>query len=90
VIPVENDGSFYLKVMADTPFRIRMLDKNNNIVSQPCSWLWMRPNERRGCVGCHDDPELVPFNEVPLAVRKDPVIVPVHITEIKEKIVELE
>jgi len=90
VVPVENDGSFYLKVMADMPFRIRMLDKNNNAVGQACSWLWLRPNERRGCVGCHDDPELVPFNEVPLAVRKDPVIVPVHITEIKEKIVELE
>ena len=90
VIPVENDGSFYLKVMADTPFRIRILDKNDNMVNQPCSWLWLRPNERRGCVGCHDDPELVPFNEVPIAVKKAPVIVPVHITEIKEKIVELE
>jgi len=90
LIPVENDGSFYLKVMADTPFRIRILDEKGNTVNGPCSWLWLRPNERRGCVGCHDDPELVPFNQVPLAVKKAPVIVPVHIKELKEKIVELE
>ena len=90
IIPVENDGSFYLKVLADKPFRIRIMDEKGNTLNGTCSWLWLRPNERRGCVGCHDDPELVPFNEVPLAVKKAPVIVPVHITEVKEKIVELE
>lgn len=90
VVKVEEDGSFYLKVMADKPFRIRALDKNGNAVGPACSWLWLRPNERRGCVGCHEDPELAPENRVSFAIRKDPVIIPVHLTEIKEKIVELE
>ena len=90
VVDVENDGSFYLKIMADTPFRIRTLDEKDNIVSGPCSWLWLRPNERRGCIGCHEDPELVPENRFSLAVSKPPVIIPVHITGVKEKIVELE
>jgi len=90
VVEVEEDGSFQLKVMADTPFRIRTLDKDGNVVGGPCSWLWLRPNERRGCIGCHEDPELVPDNIVSLAVKKPPVIIPVHITDIKEKIVELE
>ncbi|MFZ0280881.1 MAG: hypothetical protein WAL29_04485 [Bacteroidales bacterium] len=89
-VRVMEDGSFYLKVMADIPFRIRTLDEKNNVISDPCSWLWLRPNERRGCIGCHEDPELVPENRVALAVTKDPVIIPVHITGIKEKIVELE
>ncbi len=89
-VKVEEDGSFYLKVMADTPFRIRSIDEKGNTVSGPCTWLWLRPNERRGCVGCHEDPELAPDNRVALAVHKQPVIVPVHITEIREKIVELE
>ncbi len=90
VVEVEEDGSFQLKVMADVPFRIRTLDKDGNVVSGPCSWLWLRPNERRGCIGCHENPELVPENVVSLAIKKSPVIIPVHITDIKEKKVELE
>jgi hypothetical protein len=90
VVPVEDDGSFYLKIMADKPFQIRTLDNDNRVVHGPCSWLWLRPNERRGCVGCHEDPELVPDNRIPLAVKKSPVLIPVHITSIKEKQVELE
>lgn len=90
VVEVEKDGSFYLKVIADTPFQIRTVDEHGNVISGPCSWLWLRPNERRGCVGCHEDPELVPRNQLSLAVRKPPVIIPVHLTEIKEKSVELE
>jgi len=90
VVKVEKDGSFFLKVMADKPFRIRALDEKGNAVGPACSWLWLRPNERRGCVGCHEDPEFAPENRVSFAIRKDPVIIPVHITEVKEKIVELE
>jgi hypothetical protein len=90
IVPVKKDGSFQLKVLADMPFQIRSLDKNGRVLNGPCSWLWLRPNERRGCVGCHEDPELVPVNRIPLAVKKDPVIIPVSITEIKEKEVELE
>ena len=89
-VAVEEDGSFYLKVIADKPFQIRALDKEGRVVYGPCTWLWLRPNERRGCVGCHEDPEIVPLNRVPLAVKKQPVIIPVHITEVREKTVELE
>jgi len=90
VVVVEEDGSFYLKVTADTPFQIRTLDKDNRTLSGPCSWIWLRPNERRGCVGCHEDPELVPENRVPQSVRKSPVTVPVHVSDMIEKEVELE
>ncbi|MFN8241291.1 MAG: hypothetical protein U0X39_11170 [Bacteroidales bacterium] len=90
VIDVEPDGSFYLKVVADTPFRIRTIDEKGNTINGPSGWMWLRPNERRGCVGCHEDPELVPENRIPLAVKLKPVAVPVHITKLKEKSVELE
>jgi hypothetical protein len=90
IITVEKDGSFYLKAMADKPFRIQTLDENGKVINGPCSWIWLRPNERRGCVGCHEDPELAPENNVPLSVRKSPVIIPVHISEVFEKEVELE
>lgn len=90
VIQVEEDGSFYLKVMADKPFQIRTLDENGRVLHKPCGWIWLRPNERRGCVGCHEDHEQVPENRVPLAVKKLPVIIPVHLRKVNEKKVSLE
>ena len=32
LVKVEEDGSFYLKVIADIPFRIRTLDKDGNVM----------------------------------------------------------
>jgi hypothetical protein len=88
IIPVESDGSFYLKVVADMPFRIQTLDDKNKIVYEGSDWLWLRPNERRGFVGFDIDEEVAPMNRVPKAVKKDPVSVPV--INMFEKEVELE
>jgi hypothetical protein len=90
VVEAAADGSFYLKVMADKPFRIQTVDKTGKIISGPGDWIWVRPNERRGCVGCHQDPEMVPANSVPLAVKKSPVVIPMHINKVVEKKVSLE
>jgi hypothetical protein len=89
-VDVEGDGSFYLKVIADKPFRIQTVDKDGHVVKSPCGWIWLRPNERRGCIGCHEDPEMVPGNRVPLAVKKSPVKIPIHINKVIEKKVSLE
>jgi hypothetical protein len=90
IMDVAEDGSFYLKVIADTPFKIQTVDKNGKILHGPGAWIWVRPNERRGCVGCHQDPEIVPGNRVPLAVKTAPVSIPMHINKIVEKKVSLE
>lgn len=90
IVSAESDGSIYLKILADIPFRLRTLDEDGNVVNGPCTWLWIRPNERRGCVGCHEDPELVPHNRIPLAVKEAPEIIPTSIDKIVEKKVELE
>jgi hypothetical protein len=89
-VEAEEDGSVYLKAVADMPFRIRTLDEKGKSVNGPSGWMWVRPNERRGCIGCHEDPELVPENKLSMAVKKMPVIIPVHIDKIMEKSVELE
>ena len=73
VARLEDDGSVYLKVAADVPFRMQTLDSSGSMVSGPSSWITLRPNERRGCVGCHAGHERVPDNRQPLAVRKEPV-----------------
>jgi hypothetical protein len=90
VVQVEEDGSFYLKVIADTPFQIQTIDEKGRVLNGPCGWIWLRPNERRGCVGCHQDPEMVPGNRVPMSVKKPPVNIPVHIYKVVEKKVSLE
>jgi hypothetical protein len=90
IVPVEKDGSFYLKVIADQPFQIRVHDEKGNVLRNSCSWIWLRPNERRGCVGCHEDPEQVPENKVSQAVKNPPANIPVHIIKVKEKKVSLE
>lgn len=89
IVDVEKDGSFYLKVLADTPFRITTIDENGHIVNGPGSWIYLRPNERRGCVGCHEDNEQVPMNRQPLSIRKDPITIPVQVKEIYNKKVSL-
>jgi hypothetical protein len=89
-VDVAEDGSFYLKVMADKPFQIQTVDKDGRVSRSSCGWIWLRPNERRGCVGCHEDPENVPANRVPLAVKTSPVVIPVHINKVVEKKVSLE
>ena len=37
-------------------------------VRGPSSWIWIRPGEKRSCIGCHEDPELAPENKVPDAL----------------------
>ncbi len=85
IVPVEEDGSIYLKIIADTPIRLRTIDENGKTVSGPSAWIWLRPNERRGCVGCHEDHELSPENRVPLSVKKPPVCIPAELSEISKK-----
>jgi len=89
-VKVEKDGSFYLKVAADMPFTLKTFDAAGKVINGPGNWIWLRPNERRGCVGCHEDHEMVPANILPLAVKSQPVSVPVHVSVLKEKEVELE
>ena len=70
---VDADGSFYLELMADKPVRFQTLSENGDILRGPSSWMWVRPNERRGCAGCHQNREITPNNLVPKALEKAPV-----------------
>jgi hypothetical protein len=88
-VNVEEDGSFYLKVLADIPFRIKTIDQSGEVVNGPGSWMYLRPNERRGCVGCHEDNEQVPKNRQLLSVKKDPITIPVHLKEVHDNKISL-
>lgn len=59
--PVEVDGSFHIDIPADLPVQLQILDGDGMALST-CGWIWTRPREFRGCIGCHEDPELTPEN----------------------------
>jgi hypothetical protein len=74
VVEAKEDGSVYLKLDADTPFRMETLNSQGEVVRGPSDWIYLRPGERRACTGCHADPELAPKNFQPFAVKEDPVL----------------
>jgi len=71
-VPVEADGSFYAKVPADRPLRVQLIDQEGFALVNQRAWFWVRPNERRACIGCHEDRELAPANATPLAASRPP------------------
>lgn len=74
--PLEPDGSFHIELTANAPVRLATLDRRGRVVRGPSDWIWVRPNEKRGCIGCHEDRELAPSNRVPLATEKPPAQIP--------------
>lgn len=75
-VPLAADGSFYIELPGDLPVRFETVDDRGRLVRGPSAWLWVRPNEHRGCVGCHQRPELAPDNRVPEALVAEPVTLP--------------
>lgn len=71
--PVHPDGSFFIEVPADTPLRLALVGRDGRELAALSSGLWVRPNENRGCLGCHEEPDRTPRNRQPLAVRETPV-----------------
>jgi hypothetical protein len=52
--PIEPDGSVRVKVPANIPFAISVLDKDGKrMTSRHQSWLQLRPGEVINCTGCH-------------------------------------
>ncbi|MGD2167235.1 MAG: hypothetical protein PVF63_03950 [Gammaproteobacteria bacterium] len=53
--PVEPDGSVRVKVPANVPLAISVLDSNGRRISaRHQAWLQLRPGEELRCNGCHD------------------------------------
>jgi hypothetical protein len=59
--PVEEDGSFHIDLPPNLPVQLQLLDEEG-LALATCDWIWVKPKESRGCIGCHEDPELTPPN----------------------------
>lgn len=52
--PIEPDGSVKIKVPADVPLTLSILDKDGRRISnRHQSWFQVRPGETLECIGCH-------------------------------------
>lgn len=71
-VPPAPDGSVYLKVPSDRPLRLQLVDHEGFALMNERAWFWVRPNERRACLGCHENRELSPHNVTPLAAGRKP------------------
>jgi hypothetical protein len=72
IAPVARDGSFFVEVPADTPFRFALLDLNGNLLVHETDFLYVRPGEHRGCIGCHETKGTTPTNGKLEALRHPP------------------
>jgi hypothetical protein len=79
--PVEQDGSFFVKVPVDRPIRFELLDFKGTVLKQEHGWFWARGGEQRICVGCHAGPERASENRVPAVLMR--TTVPVDLTGAK-------
>jgi cytochrome c553 len=79
--PVESDGSFAIRVPANTPLSVHTLDELGRTRVFQRTWVYVRPGERRTfCAGCHAPRDgSVPSNQNPLAANITPhdLVVPV-------------
>jgi len=53
-VPLAPDGSFYVEVPADRPLALQAVDAEGRSVVNELTWIYVRPGERRTCVGCHE------------------------------------
>ncbi|WP_372797891.1 hypothetical protein [Pontiella sp.] len=54
-VPVEDDGSAFFEVPADTFFYFQLLDKDGKMIQSMRSGTIVQPGEQQGCVGCHEN-----------------------------------
>jgi hydrazine synthase alpha subunit-like protein len=71
-IPIQEDGSFNVEIPASIPIELQILDAEG-MALRTCSWIWAKNHEPRGCIGCHEDPELTPENFLVDAMKTDSI-----------------
>lgn len=87
LLPVEEDGSVYMKLPKNRSFFFVALDKDMSAIQRMQSFTSVRGGEVISCIGCHEKRTETPTYDnqlhTPLALRKPPVS-PVPIAGIPE------
>jgi hypothetical protein len=84
--PVQSDGSFSIRVPANTPISVHTLDEYGRSRVFQRTWVYARPGEvRTNCAGCHAPRDgSIPVNDDPIAADLEPtdLVVPVGQREV--------
>jgi hypothetical protein len=64
---IEPDGSFRVKVPADTPIGLVAVDADGRAIQTHTNWIQARPGETRTCNGCHSPRRGSALNTAPVA-----------------------
>lgn len=74
-VPLAADGSFHLEVPANTPLALQAVDAEGRSELNEMSWIYVKPGERRSCVGCHADRQEAPPMpaRMPMALASPPL-----------------
>ena len=71
-VPVEEDGSAYFRIPANTPIAVQPLDKQGEALQVMRSWFTGMPGEVLSCVGCHESQNSTPPARQTIARLKGP------------------
>lgn len=75
-VPVEEDGSAFFRVPANTPISVQPLDADGQALQLMRSWMTAMPGETLSCTGCHDRQNSTPpAAGTSLALSKPPAII---------------
>lgn len=74
-VPLAPDGSFAVEVPADTAIAFQAVDAEGRSELNEMSWIYVRPGEKRGCIGCHQPRQSTPPTApaLMLALRTPPL-----------------
>ncbi|HUT36377.1 MAG TPA: HEAT repeat domain-containing protein [Planctomycetota bacterium] len=64
-VPLPPDGSFAIEVPADMAIAFQAVDAEGRSELNEMSWIYARPGETRGCIGCHAERRLSPSPMLP-------------------------
>lgn len=68
-VPVASDGSVLVHLPVQVPLGFDTLDAQGHLLRHQPAFLWLQPDENRGCVGCHEPRNHAPRNVRPLATQ---------------------
>ncbi len=74
-VPVEEDGSAYFKIPAQTPVTVQPLDEKGQALQLMRSWFVGMPGESVSCVGCHEGQSKAPPPTRALAAMREPSVI---------------
>ena len=72
--PIAADGSFCVEVPADRALAIQAIDGEGRSIINEMSWIYVRPGERRSCVGCHGARPAAPHTAGGLLAMQTPPV----------------